>query len=178
MNKKLNSILDFYVSYAFVLDCLIITIVIFLSLKNPLLLVIIPGRNELIQLAGLLLNTQVTFTGFLLAAITIFITIRASAKSKKVNEENGKQVINALDTLFLSKIYFKIMNVFKVATIELLLSILIVIIFQFVSYSRSNLYELYLVLVAISISTILPFSRCLLILFKSLFLEKSEGITN
>lgn len=160
--KKLRSIyFNSPVFYDFII-CAVICIGI--HLKQAFL--ICHFNNDIIgDVISNLISGQISLTGFILAALTIIVTFKSNITSKGLEEST-----NALELLFSTKHYKKIVRVFKTAIIELTASFIIMyILWPFVT--KSSLEYTIMVVFLGFVTITLPLIRCLIVLFSIMDLE-------
>jgi hypothetical protein len=118
---------------------------------------------------GSLISTIVSLSGFLVAALTIMITVKASLKARGFNDAG-----NALEYLFTTDRYFEIVQVFTTAIAELIV-LLVCSYIVWLSASNISLVPLSKILFGITFATSAAIIRSIFIFFKILKLEKSKA---
>lgn len=160
-----EKILDGYVKRALLYDLLIIvTVMLIIYLKKDAFY-IPKDRSSMDNLISNIISTVVSFTGFILASLTIIVTVKANVKIKSLEE-----AANGMELILASENYKKIITVFKDAIIELVLVLLLLYLSWMPIINLSSLHMSLLAILGIAV-IILSVSRTLLILFVIIFLE-------
>ena len=112
-----------------------------------------------------IISTIVSFAGFILASLTVIVTVKANIKSKP------EQSANAMELLLLSTgNYKKIISVFRDAIVELVLCLAILYVLWLPVIGLTVQHLLYLSIYGISV-ILLTLVRTLYILFDLIFKE-------
>jgi hypothetical protein len=160
-----EKILDGYVKWALLYDLLIIVAVMTIVYVKKDAFFIPEERNAIDNLISNIISTIVSFTGFILASLTIIVTVKANVKIKSLEEAaNGMELILATEN------YKKIITAFKDAIIELVLALLLLYVSWMPIVNLNSLHLSLLAILGISV-IILSVARTLLILFAIIFLE-------
>lgn len=170
--KLKESIINLYLRFPIAIDLAIVIIVWIISKYNPIFQINITSKENQTDIISNIIGTNVSLAGFILAALTIIVTFKASLKAKGIEESE-----NALELILSSKHYLKILSVFKIALIEFVLCFVILYIFWALSDIFSNL-TLYRISISGIIITSLTIIRSLFILFLILGLEKHSRSNN
>lgn len=176
MKFKASNIIDSYLDKPLRYDLIIVISLILIEafIIVPVVksigrfgLIVLDHTEQLAYIANLI-SASVSLAGFILAALTIMISVKSSLKARGFNDAE-----NALEFLFTTKHYFRVVKVFKHATIEL-------VIVAFVLFLASSLIANFSVLTiqrlifATTFATVLAVVRALFILFKVLSLEEMK----
>jgi hypothetical protein len=169
MNKasKKNGLLNLYYRYPIIIDFLIITVILLIvnSCRGKLMLNNINPDSFLSNI----ISTIVSFSGFILASLTIIVTVKANLKMKEINEAS-----NGLELLLLSKENYKqIIRAFRDAIIELVVS-LFILYFFWQPIVGLNPYQISLLSIFGFSIIILTLCRTLYLLFRIIFLETKD----
>lgn len=160
-----NKLLNVYFSIPMFLDFLFFGVVTLVIHFNECFFISHFNINNSETILSNLISGQISLVGFILAALTIIVTLKSNIKSKGLDEAT-----NALELIFSSKHYKSIVDVFKKSIIELAISfVLMYLIWGFVSLEHPK-YVILLIFFGI-ITTSLPLFRCLLILFRIMNME-------
>ncbi len=110
-----EKLLKRYLSSPIIIDCILIVLawmteykirLVMLKHHLPLLTVLDITKDK--SYFSSIISTLVALSGFMIAALTIMITVKASLKARGYSDSD-----NALDYLFTTKIYSEILRVFK-----------------------------------------------------------------
>ena len=113
-----------------------------------------------------IISTIVSFAGFILASLTIIVTVKANIKVK-----NLEDAANGLELLLLSKDNYRlIISAFRDAIIELVIC-LILVYTLWMPMIGLNIFQLSLLSVYALLVIFFTLFRSLLILFRIIFLE-------
>lgn len=117
-----------------------------------------------------LIDTSISLAGFILAALTIIVTFKAniSYKSKPLEE-----AATGMELLFSSKLYLKIVNVFKWAIIELVFNAILLYLFGI--FSANFISFIYLAVALIGLMAVFgSIFRCMYVMFAVINIEASS----
>ncbi len=160
-----NKILDIYFRTPIFFDILFSILYLMISRKYTLFHFVYINSTDVSSLTSNLIGTSISLAGFLIASLTIIVTIKSNLLSKKLEESSS-----ALELLFNSSNYKQIVSVFKKSIIELI--IIVAVLYSIWTLNQNISHWLYnqILLCAISI-TVVSICRSLIILFKVLSLE-------
>lgn len=117
--KKIRSIVDSYLNYAFIIDLIMMTLI--WTLNNFSLIEIkYLNRNNYIDIISNIISAAVSLAGFILASLTIIVAIRSNIANK--NPEHAK---NPLELFFSVGTFKTIVKVFKISIIELIICFIV-----------------------------------------------------
>lgn len=150
-----------------VLESVIITPV--LSKNTTLLLFNIITKNEQAGYISSIIGASIALSGFIIAALTIMVTVKSSLRARGIDDAE-----NAMEYLFTTKHYRKIISVFKKSIIELLLGAFILYI-TWLSLANISALAVQRIVLGVTISMALSVIRSVYVLFKVLDLEKLES---
>lgn len=113
--------MDAYVKHTFLYDIVIVIVLggLFYFFRESFLITDDP--RDLDNIISNIISTIVSFSGFILASLTIIVTVKSNVASKPVTEAN-----NPLEMLFSPDNYKLIVEVFRDAIIELVVCLLII----------------------------------------------------
>jgi hypothetical protein len=169
---KIGYILDKYfftpIRYDFIMVVVLLIVEYLLEIiwvKYNLPKIKILDRATELNYISSLISGSIALAGFMVAALTIFITVKASLKARGIEDAE-----NALDIIFSTGHYKTIIAVFKHTIVEL---IAIFILLYLAWIYSANLSDLFIFKIAISSVFIIALSvtRSLYILFAILGLE-------
>lgn len=166
--KKIDHIIDKYLAHPISFDIVIVAIIWYASNNFSIFDFILTDKTNQINIIPYIISADVSLAGFILAALTIIVTFKSNIQSKGMNDAT-----NALELIFSSKHYSKIVQVFRKSLIELVLCF----IFLFCAWlSMDNLSILTINRINVTgiIITTLAISRSLFILFMVLDMEKHK----
>lgn len=112
--KQIRKIIDSYLVYALPIDITIVGVICLSSKYFPLFEVFPNDFGTNLDLLGNLIGASISLAGFVLASLTIIVSIRANTKTKL--PENAQ---TPLELFFSVGTYKTILKVFKIAIIEL-----------------------------------------------------------
>lgn len=126
-------------------------------------------KSTAINYLSSLIGTIVSLTGFMIAALTIMITVKASLKARGFGDS-----ANALEFLFTTDRYYEVVSVFTKAIVELVIVLTISYSFWLmISDVKSNML-FSKVLFYLTFAMFAALVRTLYILFRVLKLEKRK----
>lgn len=167
-DKQIDSYLESPIKYDIVIVCLLLAIeyvieLLWFSQGWPTIKIL--SRTDVLSFISSIISGAIALAGFMVAALTIFISVKASLKVRGIEDAE-----NALDIIFSTGHYQSIINVFKHSIIELI-ALFIVLYFGWI-YS-ANFSELVMFKLALSsvFIIVLSMARSLYILFEVLGLE-------
>ncbi len=111
--ELIRKTLDAYYNSPKITDFIICCIVGFWSDKYANKIVSQIDTTILFNIYSYMISTSISLAGFLLAALTIIITIRSNLKAKQIHE-----VDNVLDLILATSNYLMVVSAFKNAIIE------------------------------------------------------------
>lgn len=163
-----NNLIDKYFDYPIFFDVLLVTVIWFLSANLSIFNIVLTNKTNQINIIPNIINADFSFAGFILAALTIIVTFRSNIQTKNLNEAS-----NALELIFSTNNYYKIVKVFQLSLVELVLcyiflfcSSLLVDIFDTWEINRINITGI--------VITTLSIGRSLYILFIVIELDKHK----
>lgn len=166
ISNKYRELVDLYLQYALFIDFAIITIIWFLNSKFSFFDFVLKSKSEHLSIIENIIGASISLAGFILASLTIIVSIRSNILSKPAENAN-----NPLELFFLTGTYNSIVKVFKIAIIELVFCF---IISYTITISSANLENYFLfksgigLIFLISVSTI----RSLFVLFLLINVKK------
>lgn len=166
--KILDRVIDKYLAYPILIDIGIIATIWCFSDKLKCFEFELKDRFNQLNVISNLISSDVALAGFILAALTIIVTFKSNLQSKGMNNATA-----ALELIFSSKHYSKIVQVFRKSLIELVLCFSFLFGFWLSSDNFSIITINRINIVGIII-TILSFSRSLFILGIVLDLENHK----
>src|SRR5882724_7630666 len=116
VNIKRYKIIDFYLGKPLICDVIIIILLWIVSYQLPpflINLIKIPEKQIELNYISSLISISVTLAGFIIAALTILITVKSSLKARGYEDAE-----NALEYIFSTKHYKSIIQVFINSIIE------------------------------------------------------------
>jgi hypothetical protein len=165
-----NNLIDKYFEYPILFDLILVILFWFLSANLSIFNLVLTDKNNQINIIPNIISADFSFAGFILAALTIIVTFRSNIQTKNLN-----QASNALELIFSTKNYNKIVNVFRLSLIELVLCY----IFLFCSWLSIDIFDIWEInrinITGIIITT-LSIGRSLFILFIVLDLDKHKHL--
>jgi hypothetical protein len=165
MKKFKLNVLDFYFKYPFRSDLLLLCIcfIVFYLFRSY-----IKEPEDFTKIDGLISNITssiVSLTGFILASLTIIVTVKSNIKIR-----NLVHAENSMELLLSSGNYKSIILVFRDAIIELVFALTVIYIFWMPVFSFSKFT--YMLLIAFGVLIIVTsVLRTLSLLFKIIFME-------
>jgi glycerol uptake facilitator-like aquaporin len=166
----LENIINKYLAYPIVIDSGLSCGIWFTSKYLEIFTFVLTDKSNQLSILPNIISADVSLAGFILAALTIIVTFRSNIQSKGMNDAT-----NALELIFSSKHYLKIVQVFKKSIIELVICF-IFLFCTWISTDNFSIGTIYRInIIGITIST-LAISRSLFILFIVLELEKHKRI--
>lgn len=168
--KVQSKILDFYIKRPIFFD-IIISILIVLIIDKTCskgYFCIKINRDTLGNLLNELVSSSVSIGGFIIAALTIILTLKDNLKAKEQTYP-----ISALDVLFHSKHYKRIVRVFYWASLVFILTFFYFGILEIIWNNLSDIQALYLIFIGLFI-TAMSVVRCLLILQKIIEIQMND----
>lgn len=112
-----------------------------------------------------IISTLVALAGFMIAALTIMVTVKASLKARGYSDSN-----TALDYLFTTKIYFDTLKVFKHTIAEFII-LLVITYTAWLAVSNENQVLVFKILCCVSFATATAIIRSLYIFFRVMNLD-------
>lgn len=165
MRRRIASILDIYFKHPFWGDLIIIIIILLVLFFNKDKIHEIKDSSKIDNVIGNIISSMISLAGFILASLTIIVTVKSNIKLKKIEDSD-----NGLELLLTSENYKKIVSVFRDSIIELIFALIVMYGFWSPIFELSRLQ--YLLLIAFGIIVIaLTIARTLAILFRLIFLE-------
>lgn len=144
-----------------IIECLIE----YFFIKNDLPLLKIVDRVTEISFISSLISATVALAGFMVAALTIFVTVKASLKVRGIEDaENAMQIIFSTDH------YKEILRIFKDTIVELIILLIVIYLGWMCSANFSDIVLSRLIFASVFAIT-MSISRSLYILFQVLDLE-------
>lgn len=157
--KVFERIIDKYLAYPILVDIMIGSLTWYASKNIEIFDFILSDRSNQIDILPYIISADVSLAGFVLAALTIIVTFKSNIQSRGMNNAS-----NALELIFSSKHYLRIVQVFRKSLVELVMCFfflfsawLSVDNFSINTINRINVFGL--------IITTLAISRSLFILF-------------
>lgn len=116
-------LIDIYIQSSILFDVLFIIIILILEIISKMIFVyygwplfkVLDANNQTNYMFSLI-STIVALSGFMIAALTILITVKASLKARGFNDAG-----NALEYIFTTDRYFEIVGVFTTSITELVI---------------------------------------------------------
>lgn len=164
----LAKILDKYLAYPILCDLSIVSAIWYLSKNFALFNFVLTDKSNQINIIPYIISADVSLAGFILAALTIIVTFKSNIQSKRMNDAT-----NALELIFSSKHYSKIVQVFRKSLVELVICF-IFLFCAWLSTDNFSIATINRINVTGIIITTLAISRSLFILFMVLDLEKHK----
>lgn len=168
--RIINSLIDKYLASPILCDAIIAGLVWVASKHFALVNFALTDKSNQINLMTNLIGADVSLAGFILAALTIIVTFKSNVQSKGMND-----AMNALELIFSSKHYYRIVQVFKKSLIEFVMCF-ILLFCAWLSTDNFLIETVYRINVTGIILTTLSISRSLFVLFMILDLEKHKRI--
>lgn len=170
VKKALNKLGDFYFKIPILCDFVLILILWVLSLYVSCPLIKVLDKEALLNYLSNLVATSVTLAGFIIAALTILVTVKSSLKARGFEDAE-----NALEYIFSTKHYECIIKVFIRSIIELVLILIALYVVWLVSENiqENNLYR---ILIFSTFGVLTSLLRSLFVLFKVLSLETLKPV--
>lgn len=157
--KNLRNFVDTYLYYALIIDLISIVFLWLANSKFTFINFSINNKVNNIEIVSNIIGASVSLAGFILASLTIIVTIRSNIVSK-----TPEQSQNALQLFFSINTFKTIVKVFKIAIIELVLCFIVSFIIWSISENLTNYTILKTIIILIflmAMSTI----RSLFVLF-------------
>jgi len=164
--NKVREIVDNYLNFAFFIDIAIIAAIFICNTYFPFINIVLKAKTEYLNILNSLIGAAVSLAGFILASLTIIVAIRSSIANK-----SPEQSKNPLELFFSLGTYNSIVQVFKIAIIELIISFVLGYIIWLISDNICNAQifnSLVSIIFLLSVSTI----RSLFVLFLLIGAEK------
>lgn len=155
---NIKNIVDKYIYYALLIDSILITVIWFLNNFSFFEFNLIK-RSVNLDIISNLIGASISLAGFVLASLTIIVSIRSNVKTKI--PENAE---TPLELFFSIGVYKTIVKVFKIAIIELVFCFIVSYIIWITSENHTNytLFKINICLIfLLSVSTI----RSLFVMF-------------
>lgn len=111
--KLFDKIIDKYFAYPLLIDLVVVIVVWICSKYFYLFDFQLINKENQVNILSNLIETNVSLAGFILAVLTIIVSFKANLKAKGLKDAD-----NALELIFSSKHYYKIVSVFKMALLE------------------------------------------------------------
>jgi glycerol uptake facilitator-like aquaporin len=166
--KLFDKIIDRYLANPILYDIGIVSAIWYASKKLAMFNFVLTDKTNQINIIPNIISADVSLAGFILAALTIIVTFKSNIQSKGMSDAT-----NALELIFSSKHYSKIVQVFKKSLVEFV----ICFIFLFCAWLSSDNFSIETINrinVTGIIITSLSITRSLFILFIVLDLEKHK----
>jgi hypothetical protein len=156
----MNKLLDKYIKRPLLYD---VAFIMFLILLNEYLVglkkvVLALDKNILGNLLNELVSSSVSIGGFVIAALTIILTLKDNLKAKE-----GSFPISALEIIFNSKHYKRVVRVFYWASLIFVITFFYFSVLEVLWPNFSEKMAMYLIMIGLWI-TVMAVIRCLLIL--------------
>lgn len=163
-------ILDFYIKRPIVCDLILSFLILFVSycLCNKYSICVKINRDTLGNLLNELVSSSVSIGGFIIAALTIIITLKDNLKAKEASYP-----ISALEVLFHSKHYKRIVNVFYSAALVFVVTFFYFSIIEIIWDNLCDKNALYLIFIGLFL-TVMSVLRCLIVLQKIIEIQMNE----
>ncbi len=163
-----EKIIDKYLANPIHIDFLIVGFVLFFLEKMNYFNFELKDRANQINIIPSIISSDVALAGFILAALTIIVTFKSNLQSKGMNDAT-----NALELIFSSKHYSRIVQVFRKSLLELVLCFSFLS-FAWISTDNFSIQTINKINIVGIIITILSVSRSLFILYIVLDLENHK----
>lgn len=131
--------------------------------------IIVLNRNTLNNLLNELVSSSISIAGFIIAALTIILTIKDNVNAKEKNSVNS-----GLKLLLTSKHYKSILDVFYNTSFIFVSTFFYFSLIEIFDGSLSDKVEMYLILFGLIVTTLGTF-RCLYILKSILYLQIKDS---
>ena len=167
MKKRIQiSITDFYYKHPLLIDAVLSILVLFAIYRNKKYFKFVGIESNIDNILSSVIDTNVSFSGFILACLTIIVSFKANIKVKHVREAE-----NALELLLLSKNnYKKIVSAFRDAIVELVFALSLQYIFWLPIFGLKASHLVFVSLFGIQI-IFFTLIRTLYLLFRIVFQE-------
>lgn len=159
ISNKYRKLVDSYLQYALFIDFALILVVWFLNSKVALFDFVLKSKTEHIGIIENIVGASISLAGFILASLTIIVSIRSNILSKRPEDANSP-----LELFFSTGTYNAIVKVFKIAIIELVFCFILSYVITISSANLENYFifkSLIGLIFLVSVSTI----RSLFVLF-------------
>lgn len=177
IKKALNKAGDFYFKKPILWDAIVVVLLWVISLNISYLLsnlnlplIKVLDKGTLLNYLSNLVETNVTLAGFIIAALTILVTVKSSLKARGYEDAE-----NALEYIFSTKHYASIIKVFVKSISELVLILIILYVVWLVS-ENINEKNIYRVLIFSTFGLLTSLLRSLFVLFNVLSLENINRV--
>lgn len=165
MKRLIERLGSFYFSRPITLDTIVIVTGAIYCTVYPEFFSFVADANDIKDILSNVISTIVSFTGFILASLTIIVTFKANVKIKDLTAAS-----NALELLLSTNNYKEIVGVFRDAIIELVISLAVLYI-SWIPVLKLTAGKLVFIASYGILVVIITISRTLFILFKLIFLE-------
>ena len=166
--RSQNNLIDKYFDYPIFFDLILVIVFWFLSANVSIFNLVLTDKNNQINIIPNIISADFAFAGFILAALTIIVTFRSNIQTKNLNEAS-----NALELIFSTNNYNKIVKVFRLSLVELVLCY-IFLFCSWLSIDNFDIWEIHRINITGIIVTTFSIGRSLFILFIVIDLDKHE----
>lgn len=168
MIKKLSNI---YIAAPLLFDLILIGILIGLieMICSKYQLCISEDREAVTNLLHELVSSSVSVGGFIIASLTIILTMKDNLKSKNIEDSE-----TGLELILLSKHYVKIVGIFFWAIIIFILTFFYFSLIEILNLHISDKVAMYLVFAGLMV-IIMCLLRCLMVLKKIIVISSKEA---
>jgi len=133
ISNKIKQSVDNYLNYAFVIDVVIVIILWFLNSKFSFFNFHYNAQEINIDIVSNIIGASISLAGFILASLTIIVAIRSNIKSK-----TPEQAYTPLELFFSVGTFKTIVQVFRIAIIELVICFVFAYFIWTISNNISN----------------------------------------
>ncbi|MEY2702488.1 MAG: hypothetical protein RLY43_1121 [Bacteroidota bacterium] len=166
--RSQNNLIDKYFDYPIFFDLILVIVFWFLTANVSIFNLVLTDKNNQINIIPNIISADFAFAGFILAALTIIVTFRSNIQTKNLNEAS-----NALELIFSTNNYNKIVKVFRLSLVELVLCY-IFLFCSWLSIDNFDIWKIYRINISGIIITTLSIGRSLFILFIVIDLDKHK----
>lgn len=164
---NIKKIVDNYLIYALPLDFLIVVLIWILNIFFPIFEITYNEKGDNLDLLSNIIGASISLAGFVLASLTIIVSIRSNTKIKEPEDAE-----NAMELFFSVGTYKTIVKVFKIAIAELIFCFITAYIIWVFSKNISNLIIHNSVISFIFLTSVSSF-RSLFVMFLMINLDRN-----